>query len=130
MYGYSKETGDDRILDLKFKVGQYVRIVKEKNIFEKGYTSKWLDKIYIIVKVIPQIPALYELDEISKNTIKEKIGQFYTEELQRVELPFDTYIVHKEKKNELLVEKLNTNENNIELVDKSDFIKNRLRKRK
>ena len=33
--------------DAKFKVGDYVRISKYKNIFAKGYTPNWLVKLYV-----------------------------------------------------------------------------------
>ena len=61
----------------------HVRIVKEKTIFEKGYTSGWSKDIFIIDKIIAQNPVLYTLKEL---TGKSKPGMYYTEELQQVEL--------------------------------------------
>ena len=37
--------------DPKFKVGDYVRISKYKNIFAKGYTSNWSDEIFVVSKI-------------------------------------------------------------------------------
>ena len=37
--------------DPKFKVGDYVRISKYKNIFAKGYTSNWSDEIFVASKI-------------------------------------------------------------------------------
>ena len=37
--------------DPKFKVGDHVRISKYKNIFSKGYTPNWSDKLFVIKKV-------------------------------------------------------------------------------
>ena len=36
--------------DPKFKVGDYVRISKFKNVFAKGYTPNWSEEIFIIKK--------------------------------------------------------------------------------
>ena len=37
--------------DPKFKVGDHVRISKYKNIFVKGYTTNWLEEVFVINKV-------------------------------------------------------------------------------
>ena len=37
--------------DSKFKVGDYVRISKYKNVFAKGYTLNWSEEIFMIEKV-------------------------------------------------------------------------------
>ena len=44
----SKEVNDK---DPKFKVGDYVRISKYKNIFAKGYTPNWSEEVFLIKKV-------------------------------------------------------------------------------
>ena len=36
--------------DPKFKVGDHVRIYKYKNIFAKGYTPNWSEKVFVIKK--------------------------------------------------------------------------------
>ena len=43
-----KETNDK---DPKFKVGDYIRISKYKNIFTKGYNSNWSEEVFVIKKV-------------------------------------------------------------------------------
>ena len=35
----------------KFKVGDYVRISKYKNIFSKGYTPNWSEQVFVINKI-------------------------------------------------------------------------------
>ena len=35
----------------KFKVGDYIRISKYKNIFAKGYMPNWSEQVFIIKKV-------------------------------------------------------------------------------
>ena len=37
--------------DSKFKVGDHVRISKYKNIFAKGYTSNWLEEVFVNNKI-------------------------------------------------------------------------------
>ncbi len=57
-------------------------------------------------------------------------GYFYTEKLQRVELSFDSFEIVKEIDDEhILVNQLNV-EGPAQIVDKTDFFKNRLRPRK
>ena len=40
----------------KFKVGDHVRISKYKNIFAKGYTPNWSEKIFVISKIKNAVP--------------------------------------------------------------------------
>ena len=42
--------------DLKFKVGDHVRISKYKNIFAKGYTPNWSGEVFLIKKVKNTVP--------------------------------------------------------------------------
>ena len=37
--------------DPKFKVGDYVRISKYKNIFAKGYALNWSEEVFVISKI-------------------------------------------------------------------------------
>ena len=50
-----KEVNDK---DLKFKVGDHVRISKSKNIFAKGYTPNWYEEIFVIKKLKIQFHGL------------------------------------------------------------------------
>ena len=42
--------------DLKFKVGDHVRISKYKNIFAQGYTPNWSEEVFVIKKVKNTVP--------------------------------------------------------------------------
>ena len=42
--------------DLKFKVGDHVRISRYKNIFGKGYTPNWLEEVFVISKIKNTVP--------------------------------------------------------------------------
>ena len=44
---YNEESNEK---DPKFKVGDHVRISKYKNIFPKGYTPNWSEKIFVVKK--------------------------------------------------------------------------------
>ena len=73
-----KKEADDK--DLKFKVGDNVRISKYKNIFAKGYTPNWSEKIFVISKIKNTVPWTYVINDLNGEEI---IGTFYEEELQK-----------------------------------------------
>ena len=72
-----KELND---IDPKFKVGGHVRISKCKNIFAKGYTPNWSEKIFVIKEIKNTVPWTYDINDLSKEQIT---GTFYENELQR-----------------------------------------------
>ena len=39
-----------------FKVGDYIRISKYKNIFAKGYMPNWSEEVFIISKIENTVP--------------------------------------------------------------------------
>ena len=65
--------------DPKFKVGDYVRISKYKNIFAKGYMPNWSEEIFIIKKIKNTVPWTYVINDLNGEEI---IGTFYEKELQ------------------------------------------------
>jgi len=65
-----------------FRVGQTVRICKEKIKFAKGYEQNFSTEIFRIAKVIERSPRpVYELEDLNKTPID---GQFYQKELTTV----------------------------------------------
>ena len=42
--------------DPKFKVGNHVKISKYKNIFAKGNTPNWSEKVFIVNKIKNTVP--------------------------------------------------------------------------
>ena len=48
---YAEFNEDSNEKDPKFKVGDHVRISKYKNIFGKGYTQNWSEKVFAISKI-------------------------------------------------------------------------------
>ena len=68
--------------DPKFKVGDHVRISKDKNIFAKGYTPNWSEEIFVINKVQNTVPWNYLINDLNSEEI---MGSFYEKELQKTD---------------------------------------------
>ena len=68
--------------DLKFKVGDHVRISKYKNIFARGYTPNWSEEIFVIKKIKNTVPWTYVIDDLNGEEIA---GTFYEKELQKID---------------------------------------------
>ena len=66
--------------DPKFKVGDHVRISKYKDIFAKGYTANWSEKVFIASKIKNTIPWTYAINDLNGEEIS---GTFYEKELQK-----------------------------------------------
>jgi len=71
-----------RVATAKFRVGQRVRISKEKKKFAKAAERNFSTEIFRIVEVIRRRPrVVYELEDLNGTPID---GQFYSEELTPV----------------------------------------------
>ena len=66
----------------KFKVGDQVRISKEKGKFEKGYLPNFTQEIFKINECIPRDPPVYRIIDQNGEEIE---GIFYTQELVKAE---------------------------------------------
>ena len=55
---YAEYNENSNKKDPKFKVGDYVRISKYKNIFAKGYTPNWSEEVFVISKIKIQFLGL------------------------------------------------------------------------
>lgn len=75
----------------KFKIGDLVRMTKEKRSFEKGYEQGWTEEIFTIDKRIPRDPPVYKVTDSTNQPIE---GSFYAQELQKV-APRQAYKVEK-----------------------------------
>ncbi|KAL3117791.1 hypothetical protein niasHT_009837 [Heterodera trifolii] len=62
----------------KFKIGDIVRITKEKGDFSKGYFPNFTDELFKIVRVNPTNPPSYRISDLEGENIK---GIFYDQEL-------------------------------------------------
>lgn len=73
---------------VKFRVGDFVRITKEKLKFAKGYEQTYSTEIFRVVKVIRRIPQpVYEVEDLRSQPIE---GQFYNYELVKITVSPDT----------------------------------------
>ena len=66
--------------DPKFKVGDYIRISKYKNIFAKGYMANWSEDVFIINKIKNTVTWTHVINDLNGQEI---IGTFYEKELQK-----------------------------------------------
>ena len=77
---YAKCNEDSNEKDLKFKVGDRVRISKFKNIFAKGYPQNWSEEVFIITKIKDTVLWTYAISDLNGEPIT---GSFYEKELQK-----------------------------------------------
>ena len=77
---FKKEVNDK---DPKFKVGDYVRISKYKNIFAKRYTPNWSEEVFVIKKVKNTVPWTHVINDRNGEEI---FGTFCEKELQKTNL--------------------------------------------
>ena len=66
--------------DPKFKVGNYVRIWKYKNIFAKGNTPNWSQEVFVVIKIKSTVPWTYVVSDLNGEEITRS---FYEKELQK-----------------------------------------------
>lgn len=65
-----------------YKVGDHVRITKEKHKLSKGYQPNFTQEVFVIIKVLEtRIPPVYKLCDLQGEDLE---GVFYPEELARV----------------------------------------------
>ena len=47
----------------KFSIGDHVRITKKKKTFDKGYTQRWTEEFFKILKIQLIIPMTYKITD-------------------------------------------------------------------
>jgi len=76
----------------KIKIGSYVRISRNDNIFKKGYTEGWSREIFKVIKISIR-NGLYRLQDLNGESVR---GGFYRDELQKVNFnPNQYYDIEK-----------------------------------
>ena len=114
---FEKEVNDK---NSKFKVGDYVRISKYKNIFAKGYMANWSEEDFIISKINHTVPWTYVINDLNGEEI---IGTFYEEELQKTnQKEFRIEKVLKKKNDELYVKWKGCDNSFNSWIDKKDLM--------
>ena len=66
---FEKEVNDK---DPKFKVDDYVRIFRYKNIFAQGYMPNWSEEVFIISKIKNTVPWTYVINDLNGEEIMER----------------------------------------------------------
>ena len=64
----------------KFKIGDFVRISKYKNIFPKGYVPNWSEEVFAIEKFKNTVAWIYFISDVIDEAIA---GTFYEKELEK-----------------------------------------------
>ena len=114
---FEKEVNDK---DPKFKLGDYVRISKYRNIFVKGYTPNWSEEVCVIKKVKNTVPWTYVINDLNGEEI---IGIFYKKELQKAnQKEFRTGKVIKRKGDKLYVKWKGYDNSFNRWIDKKDLV--------
>ena len=76
---YSEESNKK---DPRFKVGDLVRISRQKNVFSEGYTPNWSEEVFIVNKIQNTVPWTYLINDLKGEEIK---GSFYEKQLQKTD---------------------------------------------
>ena len=66
--------------DPQFKISDFVRISKCKNIFAKDYTPNWSEEIFMNKKVENTMPWTYVINDLKREEI---VVTFYEKELPK-----------------------------------------------
>ena len=104
----------------KFKVGDYVRISKYKNIFAKGYILNWSEEVFMTTKVKNTVPWTYVIIDINGEKI---VGTFYKKELQKPNpKEFRVEKVIKRKGNKLYIKWKGFDNSFNSWIDKKDIV--------
>jgi len=64
----------------EFKIGDKVRILKKKGLFEKGFIPNWTEEVFAVSKIQRTNPVTYK---ITDHNVEEIQGTFYEQELQK-----------------------------------------------
>ena len=76
----------------KFKLHDQVCISESCHTFKKGYLPLWTQEIFTVIKVIPRVPPVCQLQDYPDN---ETESVSYAEELQKVHKSDDIYKIEK-----------------------------------
>ena len=104
----------------RFKVGDHVRISKQKNIYPKGYTLNWSEEGFVVSKSGNTVPWTYVINDLNGEKI---IGTFYEKELQKTnQKEFRIEKVIKRKGDKLYVKWKGYDNSFNSWIDKKDLV--------
>ena len=78
---YAEYNENSNKKDPKFKVGDNARISKYKNIFAKGYTPNWSEKVFVINKIKNTVSWTYVINDLNGEEIT---GSFYKKKCKKL----------------------------------------------
>ena len=117
---YAEYKEDSNVTKPKFKVGDQVRIWKNKNIFAKGYTQNWSEEVFVVSKIKDTVPWTYVISDLNSEKIA---GSFYEKELQKTsQEKFRIEKVLKRKVDKLYVKWKGYDNSFNSWIDKKDLI--------
>lgn len=71
----------------RIQVDDFVRVIRKKNIFDKMQTN-WSEEVFKVKRVIPKQPyTMYEIVDLHERPVQ---GYLYEQEIQKINLPFNT----------------------------------------
>ena len=71
---YAEYNKDFNEKDPKFKVGDHVRISKNKNMFAKGYAPNWSEAVFVVSEIKNTVPWTYVISDLNG---EESTGNFF-----------------------------------------------------
>ena len=79
LYGFDFDKGSNEIITFQFNIGDYIRLVINKNLFAKGYTINWSDEVFLILKRQATSPPTYKIISLSGVVLTKTFYEiFYT----------------------------------------------------
>ena len=79
----------------KYKVDDKVRITVKKDLFDKGFTINWSDKIYTITEVLKTLPPTYKIRD-DREEVQAFTNKNYKKHL-KIHLELKKYYVGRKK---------------------------------
>lgn len=76
----------------KLKIGDFVRLLNPPKSFKKGYNTQWTEEVFSIRDVV--ISSQFPLYKVSDLSGEEILGFFYSQELQKIQIP-SLFIIEK-----------------------------------
>jgi hypothetical protein len=117
-YQYGDLNSLDNFIEFKFKVGDYVRVLHNKDkTFEKGYVQKWSSEICVVVHQNLTNPPTYSINNTNAKLTLRPF--YYAQELQKVQpedFPYDTFEV-KINNNTATITQLNNENQETQVIE-------------
>lgn len=87
LYPPPKHLVGEKSRDIVFKIGDHVRLIKTKRLFDRGYNVQWTNEVFTIRKVEFTTDGSIRLYKVEDLTGEPILGYFYHYELQPAAKP-------------------------------------------